>query len=322
MAFIPVFLQAQEIRIKAYTDTSRILIGDQLRYTLEVRQPENTAVAFPALSDTLAQGVEIVSSLPADTTRAGEEGIRVRKEYLITAFDTGRYEISPLAFTWKENGSIQTGYTNYVYLEAGRAGITPADSTEFFDIKTPYSAPVSFREILPWLLVILFLAVAGVLGNRYFRSRRKGKAAFVPVKPAEPPWQIAFREMEELKKEKLWQQGKTKEYYTRLTDILRRYIYGMYGIHSPERTSNETMELLREKDHVPVVLMERLEYVLQTSDMVKFARAEPKPSENDQVFGEAYDFILESQRYRKQQEREEQEARTDEKKNTREGGAS
>ncbi len=69
------------------------------------------------------------------------------------------------------------------------------------------------------------------------KVRKSRKSLFPSRKPAIPPYVLAMKALEEIKKEKLWQSGKTKEYYTQLTDTIRNYLDGELGISAMEQTS-------------------------------------------------------------------------------------
>ena len=76
------------------------------------------------------------------------------------------------------------------------------------------------------------------------KVRKSRKSLFHHEKPAIPPYVLAMKALEEIKKEKLWQSGKTKEYYTQLTDTIRNYLDGELGISAMEQTSFESLSAL------------------------------------------------------------------------------
>ncbi|MBK7480262.1 MAG: hypothetical protein IPI69_11465 [Bacteroidales bacterium] len=97
----------------------------------------------------------------------------------------------------------------------------------------------------------------------------------------EPAHVIAFRELELLRDEQLWQKGETKRYYTRLTEIIRQYLENRYGVNSLELTTSETLEALLKTGFKKNELYKRLRSVLNQADLVKFAKYKPDPVEND-----------------------------------------
>ena len=100
----------------------------------------------------------------------------------------------------------------------------------------------------------------------------------------------AIKELDEIKQQKLWQQGRSKEYYTLITETLRRYIVDRFDINAMEMTSGEILDIIR-KQHEADSVYENLKQILNLSDFVKFAKMNPLPDENDLSMVNAYLFI-------------------------------
>ena len=96
-----------------------------------------------------------------------------------------------------------------------------------------------------------------------------------------------------LKNVKLWQQGLNKEYYTALTETVRRYIVDRFGVNAMELTSAEILDSLRKDEEVASVY-DRLKQILLLADFVKFAKIHPLPDENDLSLTNAYSFVNET----------------------------
>ena len=114
---------------------------------------------------------------------------------------------------------------------------------------------------------------------------------------------MALEKLDEIKAQKIWKDGKVKEYQTELTDVVREYISRRFGVQSTEKTSDETLHEMEailvkgQKDDVQCTkeegkaLYERLKKMLQTADLVKFAKWHTTPDENEQSLTTAYDFV-------------------------------
>ena len=114
----------------------------------------------------------------------------------------------------------------------------------------------------------------------------------IKVEPKLPPHQAAMKEIERIKIEKVWQKGRSKEYYTELTDALRTYIKDRFGFNALEMTSSEIIDKLLElKDKEAISDLKEL---FQTADLVKFAKHDPQMNENDANLINAIDFINET----------------------------
>lgn len=115
----------------------------------------------------------------------------------------------------------------------------------------------------------------------------------LPKKPKEPAHIIALRELDRIKKQKLWQQpGKSKQYYSEVTETLRKYIDSMFHIPAMEQTSDETIESFRtQKDLLKEKTLQNLIQMLKLADLVKFAKYQPTPDDDNLTLMNAYFFI-------------------------------
>jgi hypothetical protein len=190
-----------------------------------------------------------------------------------------------------ENG-IKRFYSDYALLEVIRVKITPRDSSaKIFDIIKPYRAPVTLGEILPWvLLVLLAAALILVIIRLLKRFKKTARHEEVVVNP-DPAHVIAFRDLEKLKNEQLWQKGEVKSYYSRLTEILRQYLENRYSVYSLEMTTSETLDELIKTGFKKDDLYTMLKTILNGSDLVKFAKYKPEPSENESHFENSWAFV-------------------------------
>jgi hypothetical protein len=159
------------------------------------------------------------------------------------------------------------------------------------DIRGPMQAPVTFAELVPLLISIALLALI-ILGIWYYLWRKKQNKPLFPVvtRPVGPPWQVALEDLENLEKKKLWQQGKIKDYYTELTDILRSYLKFQHSIDALEMTSYEILQAF-DQSGLPPTHRGILNNILQRADFAKFAKATPSRQENEISLQEAIQFI-------------------------------
>jgi hypothetical protein len=81
----------------------------------------------------------------------------------------------------------------------------------------------------------------------------------------------------------------SKEYYTKLTDTLRKYIEERYGFNAMEMTSSEIIDrLMSTKDQKS---LDELRQLFTTADLVKFAKYSTLINENDANLVNAIEFI-------------------------------
>lgn len=283
----------QEIKISSAFDSAKIFIGDQIKFNVTIDQPSNIKLTLPVFKDTICKNIEIISGPRIDTTKGQNGRIKVVQKYLITSFDSGRYQVEPVYAETKNDVGLKRFYSDYSILEVMRVKIAPKDTTaKFFDIIKPYKAPVTFGEVLPWLLLIALLGVIVWAIIRYLPKLRKSKAEADVYVPADPAHVIAFRELERLKSEELWQKGEIKKYYTQLTEILRQYLENRFRVYSLELTTSETLEALVKTGFKKDGSYNDLKTVLTGADLVKFAKYSPVASENESHFQSSWNFVV------------------------------
>lgn len=312
-------LHAQNREYGVEIDTNYIMIGDQIHFTMKVIAEPGLKIAFPQLKDTLTQGIEIVSGPVRDSVLEKDGRMLVQESYVITSFDSGLYTIPPMPIEIQQESYNNTLRTDPLQLIVNTFVVDQQKGN--FDIVMPLAAPWTFAEILPYLLWTFLGIVVILLIFWIIKWRKSRKPLFKHEKPTIPPYVLAMQALEEIKKEKLWQSGKTKEYYTQLTDAIRNYLDGELGIAAMEQTSYETIRALEKCEQVNAKQRDRLADMFETADFVKFAKAEPLQDENVRNLDIAYDFVQETNdaiRVEHEKERLEQELKEQQEREARE----
>ena len=182
--------------------------------------------------------------------------------------------------------------SNQVALKVSTVPVNVDKPEEFFDIKNIWNPPFVLSDYYPIIFgILLALALAALAW--YIFKRMREKRSLIPFKKPEPqlpPHEQAIKELDEIKAMKIWQQGRNKEYYTMITDTLRRYIVGRFGINAMEMTSAEILEMIHKNTEAQSVY-DSLAQILSLSDFVKFAKMVPLPDENDLSLMNAYLFV-------------------------------
>jgi hypothetical protein len=281
-------VRAQEFSVQQVLDTNIIQLGEQARLEIGLQYRQDYQVQLPALRDSLPKGIELLAVTLEDSI-VKDNQVRIRYLIHITSFDSGMYLIPALNYIFSSKGKTDTLRTVPLGLQVEKPPVDP--SKEIFDIKPPLKAPFTIQEIIFWSgLVILSLMVITITVLIIRRLRRK-QPGLSSTKPSEPADVIALRELDQLKEMKLWQQGKTKEYYTRLTEIVRLYIENRFSVPALEQTSNEILHSLHFTALEDESTFLALKQLLELADLVKFAKALPLPDENEGNMLNAYVFV-------------------------------
>ncbi|NNF01073.1 MAG: hypothetical protein HKN22_00165 [Bacteroidia bacterium] len=271
--------QKSKLNVLLRMDTTKMLIGEQIKAQVLIDQAKGLEVIRPVFLDTLG-AFEVISIGNIDTVFSENKDLISTEQILaITSFDSGFYVIPPIRAGYKQDSS-----TFYAESEALLVTVytLPVDTSQAIkDIKANIDVPLGFMDILPYLIILVLLIfaffVARFIYNRFFRKEETTEIKKV-IRPAHL---IALEEIEMLKSEQLWQKGEIKMFHTRVTDIVRDYIKNRYGINAPEMTTDELLE----SPSIQIFdanIKDDLTYILRLADLVKFAKGKPSATENEQ----------------------------------------
>lgn len=284
-------------KANALLDSTAIKIGQQVKLKLSIQyradNGKHTQITWPVIADTLTEKVEVVSVGKIDTIIDQKDPylITQTKDLLLTSFDSGYWAIPPFRF-------MINGDTNGIATDPLLLQVTPiaVDTTlAIKDIKAPFGETYTWWEWLQdnmyvvWgtLAALLLIVIAIIL----IRKMRKIEPPMVIIeKPKIPAHIIAFEKLDKLIAEKLWQEGKLKQYHSGLTDIVREYIENRFQLPAMEQTTDEILYGFRN-----VAIDEeskgKLKQVLTLADLVKFAKENPMANENELSYANTVAFI-------------------------------
>ena len=277
------------IVISASIDSAAIKLGDQCHLTLEATADLPADIRLPRYPDNvLIPGIECVNRGPIDTTMdESAHRITLSQRITLTSFEDSLYAIPPQPFVI--NGD--TLWAQPMALNVIQPFVL--DTTDAItDIKPLMPPPYWWWEVWRWIFLalgIILLAALGYLGYWYYQRRKKRKTeAVVDNRPAEV---IALERLDLIRSTKVWRVGREKDYHTELTDTVRDYIGRRFAIRSTAKTSDETLRALEGEMRDQQPLYDRLSSMLRLADLVKFAKWQATPEENEQSLSTAYDFV-------------------------------
>ena len=289
------------IIVSASIDSTMLMLGDQTDMHLSVTQDADERVEWPVFGEQLQEGIEIVDKTIVDTITLPDGRLQVHRYLTLTSFKDSLFAIQPVAFVRGED----TFWTEALGLNV----IQPFEvdsSLAITDIKDIEKAPIWWWGIIRWILLAIGLgglAVGGWYAWQWYQRNRKPEEEPVNPELLRPADEVALEKLDEIKAQKIWKDGKVKEYQTELTDVVREYIGRRFDVQSTEKTSDETLRELKpilvNGDGVSVTgdgkaLYEQLRKMLQLADLVKFAKWHTTPDENEQALTTAYEFVHET----------------------------
>jgi hypothetical protein len=279
----------EDATVKARVDARTITVGDQVRLFIEATNNNKTgSLKWATIPDTFDH-LEVVERSNIDTTTQGDVSI-YKQRLLITGFDSGMFRIPPFVFAVIPN----TGQPYTLYSDSFHVSVStvPVDTSKPFQpIKEIIAVKTTWRDYI-WYIIggVVFLALAAFVVFYFIRHKKTPIPSFIPKTPAETPQEQALRLLAELEQQQLWQQGRVKEYYSILTDILRNYVEKRFRIPAMEKTSDELLQdALKHPEMNPQYAT--LSMILTTADMAKFAKAQPLPQQHVSCMEGTKEFV-------------------------------
>jgi hypothetical protein len=235
-----------------------------------------------------------ISASELDTVSERRSNIRTySRTFTFTIFEPGEYHFPQLPFLIRTPES-----PDFIEVLSNSASIIVTKpevdlEADIRDIKTVWRIPITFKEILPYLLILLGVALLTFAGIFLYRKWKKKEPLFVfKPKPIVPAHVEALENLEKLRLKQLWQNNLVKEYYTELTDILRIYTEKELHINAVEMTSDELTDAIENSEiESKLELLSLLRNTLPTADLVKFAKAMPLADEHDRSFKNVKQFV-------------------------------
>ena len=289
--------QSDVPQVTAHIQPDSVMIGDRFDLVVDVEKDLVQVVQFPEFEDKPGSPIELHKEYPIDTLERDGRRLKLRKRYRLAAFDEGKYNLGAAQVLYADKNILDTlRGRDSVYLRVNTFQID-STSQSIYDLKPQKTLPFRMAEIsgyLWWGTLVLIVLVVGLWGLvRYLRSRGKRLGDLFRPAPPLPPHVEAIRALEALHNQKLWQNNRHKQYYSGLTDILRTYIAGRWGVGAMEMTSDEIIAAMRGIELPDKARMD-LTSLLRTADLAKFAKMAPDAEQNENDYLKAYYFVEET----------------------------
>jgi hypothetical protein len=280
----PALAQPGDVVARAWVDSSGFQVGDAIAIHVLVMHPRGVAIQPPA-GDSLGSLV-VLQHVPvtAQNDSVALTGL------VVSYYDSGSVTTPPILVPYAVPGDTVGRFarTNPLIITVHTLAVDT--SKAYRDLKPPLAIPLSLAEIALYAGIVLALAALAYAGYRYWKRRKERLAGLVPDAPVRPADVLALEELGALKEKKLWQKGMVKEYYTEVTEIVRRYFERRYGVRALEETTEEILQALRTVSVSPEA-MEPAGKMLRLADLVKFAKFTPGIPEHEEVLTLAYDVV-------------------------------
>ncbi|MEP3372409.1 MAG: hypothetical protein ABJL43_13605 [Maribacter dokdonensis] len=272
-------MSAQESpRISTEIDTTFIKIGEQVQWKVTVDIDSTDFVIFPE-GQTFSP-LETVEAFATDTTR-NKDRLTLQKIYALTQFDSGAYKLPSQRIDINGTGFMTDSSLINV-------ATVPVDTLnqKMYDIKPIINVEKSNYTFWKYLLIGLLILL--ILGGLFYWFVLRKKPLTEEEKVALlPPYDRALLELKKLENSKYLIQDEYKQYYSELTTIVRSYLEEDANVTALESTTGqliEKLELLKDAGELKLDddTIKQFQQILQTADLVKFAKNKPSTSVAEQ----------------------------------------
>jgi hypothetical protein len=267
-------------------------IGANIRLTLTIGLGKGEK-AIPPSGIKLPKGAELVTVHPPKTAPKNDGGETLSQTYEIVMWEVGKTSIPEIEYAViSADGKEEKRHAGPVELEIKSVRTDPATADKPKDIKPPVDVTLRWGDYAWAALAALALAVAAYFLYRKWKNRPRKEIATPATSPPplRPPYDVAMEKLTALGRDNLFEDGRGREFFFRLSDIAREYVEGRYGLLALERT---TAELEREFGPAHALESARRAFIslLGACDMVKFAKVAPVKTDADEALGKALLFV-------------------------------
>ncbi|MEQ8703895.1 MAG: hypothetical protein RIC19_08235 [Phaeodactylibacter sp.] len=274
--------------ISVVLEQETALFGEAVSYQIvAIAKGENTIDAFDYRALENQENMEVLDAKRLDKT--GEDGSTITTlDMKLIFWEEGRYTIPPVTLTYTEDGQRQQVQSNSASILIRTMDIA-SDTARLMPIKGIIEEPMTLRDYAPYLVVLVALIIIGLL-IYFFRQNRKAQSAS-PKPPRRTTLRALMMErLNALEAGQYWQKGDIKGYHSELTHQARFYLERRYGIRALESTTDTIVQHLQ-GHALSADQVQTLRQLLQTADLVKFAKAEPEVAFHNEAMERLRQFI-------------------------------
>jgi hypothetical protein len=277
------------IDIKITAQPLQATVGDRIQIDYEISFPKGFQFQFPSLPEQLSEFTVLETfpgpAIPGRNAPEKQEGQHHQARLVVAVYRTGTFEFPALPFMLRDAEGKQMevpGPTVKIRIDSVLSGENP----DLKDLKKQ----AEIEAAVNWLLWFGILAVAAILAILVWRRLRRRPLPFLrpSAQPDVDPLDLADTELHELLGLGLLDKGMIKQFYVRLSEIVKKALEAGCGIQTVEKTTSEIMAALSAESEgrnarLDAENLELVETLLLSCDMVKFARYLPSRPESDEA---------------------------------------
>lgn len=275
-----------QVNVNMDLDSTVIFIGDHLGLTINIVAPSNASIKNINYGKWADAGKVELLDLGDLNTIATTPELLLQQRLLFTTFDSGYHRLPSLEVIYELNGIQDTARSSNLGLTV--ATIPVQEDADIMANKDIIKEPINFVDFLPFVLGLLVIAI--IIGIIWRASAVRKRKAMPPAPPPPPipAHIIALEKLDHLEAAATWKIGDIKGFQSDLTYILREYLENRYELQALEATSPE---IIKDLQRLKLDEDGALRTVLNTADLVKFAKAIPAEAVHAQSLVQVRNFV-------------------------------
>ncbi|MFQ5965143.1 MAG: hypothetical protein ACE5KZ_12790 [Candidatus Scalinduaceae bacterium] len=278
------------INVNATVDKAKITIGDKINYKIMVDSSREIEVVLPVIGDKIGDFTVVDSG--TDELKKDKERITKERWYILETYNIGSYIIPANNIKYKKKDELEAREVKTPEIFVEVVSVLDENASDIRDIRPPVVLQKNYSRL--YIVIAIVFGVLGIVGTiiMYFYNRRHKKIDFVPLPLS--AHEIAYNELDSLRALNLISIVQIKEYYYRLSNIVRHYIENRFRLMAPERTTEEFLTEMAITDKLEVKHKELISNFLEHCDLVKFAGYGPDSQEIENAYNSAKKLVDET----------------------------
>ena len=278
---------AVNVQVTAKAFPSKATLGDEIRLVIQIERPKKFIVDAP--SEKINLSPFEVKRVEVSPTQRGENRVQETFTVVLTAFEMGKLKVPAFPILYRtDTGRVERLMTDLVDVEVVSVGKKSTGKEDIRSIKGPVFFDLRF--IKDWVCGILAALLTIFLIAKVIRRRNKNKIDPESLLAADDRARL---ELGRLKKKGYLEERKMKEFYSELSNILRRYFERQYLIVALESTTEELISTLKQKEFNSGAV-QKIKEVLEACDLVKFAKYDPPASLASSLEAKVFEILVET----------------------------
>ncbi|MBF0494491.1 MAG: hypothetical protein HQL28_05105 [Candidatus Omnitrophica bacterium] len=277
------FRFAEDIKLSFKSGKDKIYFSDKINLDLVLDEKGVTAF-FPEKIKVSPE----CTLLRSEDIKSGFIFFRriIGRRYLVGVYTTGTEIIPSMEIQYRRKGDAEWKIKKTEPIVLQIHSLLTGKEKDIYDIKGKRSGKGrKFWFTLLAMIIGCFALIYGSYAVRKYLYERK-------LRNEMKAQEIAFKELDNLRKKELPDVGKFGEYYVALTDIIRKYIDMRFSYRSGKMTTEEFLEFVKTQVELSDIELQNIfKKFFPQSDFVKFADYMPDKYEAMENFKRAYEIV-------------------------------